>query len=269
MSCIRLEEDSFLLITAALAEWHDYELLKAALPADGALSLVNVTDANTCLVVTGPKSRDLLSGMTDADLSKGWLTHQSATIAGVAARLIRVSFAGELGWEVHLPNADAPTVYDALIAKGAVPFGMYALNTMRVEKGHKAWKGDLSTDYTLLESGLDRFIDFSKDVDFPGKTALLAERDSGPKQCAVGLEFDAPDTDAPYMAILWKDGVRVGEVTSGAFGYRVGSALGIGMLRPDLAAEGTTLEVDIFGEMRTATVREMPFWDPKNERLRA
>lgn len=269
MSCLRLDAERFMLITAASAEWHDYEMLKAAVPEDADFTLTNVTRDLTCLIVTGPKSRDLLAGLTDADLSKGWLTHQKARIGEAMVQLVRVSFAGELGWEVHAMQSDAPDIYEAILQAGVTPFGMYALNSMRIEKGYRAWKGDLSTDYTLLQSGLDRFIDFEKNVEFPGRAALLAERQSGPSKSAVGLEIDAPDTDAPYMATLWKDGVQVGEVTSGAYGYRVGAALGIGMLRSDLAGVGTELEVDIFGQMRRATVKPMPFWDPNNERLRA
>jgi dimethylglycine dehydrogenase len=139
----------------------------------------------------------------------------------------------------------------------------------RIEKGYRAWKGDLSTDYTLIEAGLDRFIDFEKNTGFPGRDALLSERNAGPSKRAVGLVIDAGKADAPYMAILWKDGERVGETTSGAWGYRVGKSLAIGMLRSDLTEIGTELEVDIFGEMCRATVQDMPFWDPKNERIRA
>jgi dimethylglycine dehydrogenase len=146
---------------------------------------------------------------------------------------------------------------------------MFALDSLRIEKGYRAWKGDLSTDYSLIEGGLERFVDFDKNVDFPGRAALLAERDSGPAKRAVGLVVDAAEADAPYMALLWKDGALVGETTSGAWGYRVGASLAIGMLRADLATPGTELEIDIYGDMRKATVHEMPFWDPANERLKA
>ena len=270
MSVFAHSDTAFSLITAATAQWHDFELLHAALPADGSLTLTDRTDDFSCLIVTGPASRDLFQKLnTEADLTTRWLSFQDATVAGIACRLARVSFAGELGWEIHAPVTDIPALYDAVLGAGAVPFGMWALDSLRIEKGYRTWKGDLSSDYSLLEAGLDRFIDFDKNVDFPGRAALLAEREAGPAKRAVGLVVDAGAADAPYMALLWKDGTLVGETTSGGWGYRNDASLAIGMLRADLAEPGTELSIDIFGEMRTARVAEMPFWDPRNERLRA
>ena len=269
MTAMRLEEDFFFLITAAPAEWHDFEFLRAALPAEAGFTLANVTEEFHCFIVSGPRSRDLLSGLTDGDLTAPWLTHQSAKVADTWAQLVRVSFAGELGWEVHVKTADAPPVYAALLEAGAKPFGMYALDALRIEKGYRSWKGDLSSDYTLIEAGLHRFIDFKKDAGFPGRAALLAETEAGPAKRAVGLVIAAGDADAPPMAQLWKDGEIVGETTSGAWGYRVGASLAIGMVRSELSEPGTELEIDTYGEKRKATVHAMPFWDPENERIRA
>jgi len=268
MSAMRLADDFFFLITAAAAEWHDLEWLTKSLPAGAQFSLSNVTKDFSCQIVTGPQSRPLLSTLTDADLTQPWLTHQSAQIAGVWAQLVRVSFAGELGWEIHSKVDDTTPIYDALIAGGAKPFGMFALNSLRVEKGYKAWKGDLSTDYTALQLGLDRFIDWSKD--FPGKSALETERDAGPTKRLVTLKIDAGDCDAPYMATLWQEDRIVGEVTSGTWGHRVNASIALAMLPPDLTQPGTTVEVDIFGTRCPAVVQpDGPLWDPKNERLRA
>ncbi|MEO1316804.1 MAG: FAD-dependent oxidoreductase, partial [Pseudomonadota bacterium] len=174
MSVARNGEDDFTLITAAAAQWHDFELLERHL-APG-LSLVDRTEAMSTLLVTGPRSRELLSAMTDGDLTLPWLSHQAATVASCSAILARVSFAGELGWEIHAKFDEIPAIWDAVTAGGARPFGMFALNSLRMEKGYRAWKGDLSTDYTLLEGGLDRFIRFNKEQDFPGRAALLAEK---------------------------------------------------------------------------------------------
>ncbi len=268
MTVLRHGEEDYTLITAAAAQWHDFEYLKSHL-ADG-LKLTDRTTELGTLIVAGPRSRELLSGMTDADLSLGWLTHQSATVAGIDALLVRVSFAGELGWEIHAPHSDMPKVYQALLDGGAKPFGMWALNSLRMEKGYRAWKGDLSSDYTLLEGGLDRFIKLEKNQDFPGKSALIEESKNGPKKRFVTLTVDAGDADAPYMSTLWHDGKVVGETTSGGWGYRVDASIALGMLRSDLAKPGTKLDVDIYGEMRRAVVQEdQPLWDPKNERLRS
>ncbi|VAV97230.1 Sarcosine dehydrogenase, partial [hydrothermal vent metagenome] len=171
-SCLRLAEDDFVLITAATAQWHDGDLVRGSVPEG--VSVTETTTKRDALLVAGPKSRELLSGLTDADLSMGWLTHQHCTFAGQKAFLVRVSFTGELGWEVHAENAAIPAIYQAILAAGAKPFGMYALNSLRIEKGYRAWKGDLSTDYTLLEGGLERFVKFDKPQDFTGKAALLA-----------------------------------------------------------------------------------------------
>ena len=266
MSVVRHSDDHFTLITAATAQSHDYEWLAQDL-ADG-LSLTDHTDEFSTLIVTGPQSRALMAGLSDADLSRGWLTHQSATVAGKSVHLLRVSFAGELGWEIHAPMADMPAIYAAVLGAGATPFGMYALNSLRIEKGYRAWKGDLSTDYTLLQGGMERFIDWTKP--FRGKAALEAEKQAGVTKRFAVLTVDAGDCDAPYMATIWHGDSVVGEVTSGYFGHRVGSSIALGMLRADLTAPGTALEIEIFGERCAATVQgDGPLWDPANERLRA
>src|SRR6056297_661345 len=268
LSCIRLAEDSFVLITAATAQWHDGELVRNALP-DG-LECRETTTERDALLVAGPKSREVLSGLTDADLEAGWLTHQHCTVAGKKAFLIRVSFTGELGWEVHAANEDMPAIYDAILEAGAKPFGMYALNSLRIEKGYRAWKGDLSTDYSMLEGGLERFVKFDKPQDFNGKAALLAEKQQGRKKAFAILKVDAGTADAPYMSTVWKDGEVVGETTSGAWGYRVNASVALAMLRADIAEPGTELEVEIYGERCKSIVHgDDPLWDPANERLRA
>ncbi|MEO1537983.1 MAG: FAD-dependent oxidoreductase [Pseudomonadota bacterium] len=268
MSIIRHGEDDFTLITAAGAQWHDFELLWRNLP-DG-LELTDHTTEFSTFLVTGPKARDIMAGLTDADLTSGWLSHQAATVAGKPAALARVSFAGELGWEVHSAIENMPAIYDAILAAGAKPFGMWALNSLRIEKGYRAWKGDLSTDYSMLEAGLDRFVKLDKPQNFPGKAALLNEKQQGVKKRFVTLKVEANGVDAPYMSTLWHDGKVVGETTSGAWGYRVNASIALGMLRADLTEVGTELEVDIFGERRRAVVQpDAPLWDPENERIRA
>ncbi len=269
MSVLRHSEDHFTLITAATAQWHDFDVLRPVM--DAGLSLTDHTTEYSTLIVTGPKSRGLFEAIgAEADLSLPWLSHQGARINGMDCALARVSFAGELGWEIHAANSDIPALYDAVLAAGAQPFGMYALNSLRIEKGYRTWKGDLSTDYTLYEGGLDRFVKLDKPQDFPGKIALMNEKQQGSKKRFISLKVDAGDQDAPYMATLWHDGDVVGETTSGDWGYRVGASIALGMIRTDLAVPGTEIEVDIFGEKRRAVVQpEGPLWDPENERLRA
>ena len=274
MSIMALGEDSFFLITASVAELHDFEWLAKHLPQGTPIELKNVTDAFACQILTGPKSRQILSEVCDADLSLPWLSHQSVQIAGRWCQLVRVSFAGELGWEIHTKVEDTAAIFDAVWDAGQThglkPFGMFALDSLRLEKGYRAWKGDLSTDYTILQGGLDRFVKWDK-PDFAGKAALENERQQGVRKRFVTLVLDAPgDYDAPYMSTLWHDGAIVGETTSGGWGYRVDKSIALGMLRADLTTPGTRVEVEIFGARFAATVQpDAPLWDPKNERLRA
>ncbi|MCP4196053.1 MAG: FAD-dependent oxidoreductase, partial [Proteobacteria bacterium] len=268
MSCMRLEEDVFMMITAATAQWHDRDILVNALPAD--VTVEDMTTSRDTLIVTGPNARRLLSNLTDADLSLGWLTHQSASIAGWPAHLVRVSFAGELGWEVHALNEYMPAIYDAVLDAGAKPFGMYALNSLRLEKGYRAWKGDLSTDYSMLEGGLSRFVKLDKPQNYPGKAAIQTELQAGVKKAFVTLLVDAGAADAPYMSCIWHSDEIVGETTSGGWGYRVNASIALGMVRADLAVPGTKLAVEIFGKKFDAIIQaDQPLWDPTNERLRA
>jgi len=272
MSVARIGEDDILLITASTAQLHDRGWLERHL-APG-LSLTDESADWSCQILTGPKARDVLAATgTDADLAKGWLTHQTAHIAGREVRLMRVSFAGELGWEIHTRLADTPAVWDAVMAAGKPlglkPFGMFALNSLRVEKGYRTWKGDLSTDYTVLQGGLERFVDWAKPA-FRGKQALAAEKQRGVTKRFATLVIEAEAHDPPYMATIWQGSQVVGELTSGYWGHRVGACIGLGMLKADLNQPGQAVEVEIFGQRYPATVKDdAPLWDPKNERIRA
>jgi dimethylglycine dehydrogenase len=186
--------------------------------------------------------------------------------------LMRVSFAGELGWEIHTRRGDTPAVWDAVMTAGAPhglrPFGMFALNSLRMEKGYRAWKGDLSTDYTVLQGGLERFVDWAK-PDFRGRAALAAEKQRGVTKRFCTLVIDAGDQDPPYMSTIWHQGQVVGELTSGYFGHRVGACIGLGMLTTEVNVPGTQVEVEIFGKRYPAVVQDdAPLWDAKNARIR-
>ncbi len=270
MSVARLGPDDFRLITAAVAGRHDGDWLHRHL-APG-LTLADETEDWSCQILSGPAARTILSEVGEADLARGWLTHQDATLAGRRVWLCRVSFAGELGWELHTRREDTAAVYDAVLdageRHGLRPFGMFALDSLRIEKGYRAWKGDLSTDYTLLEAALDRFIDWSKPA-FRGRAALMAERQRGAAKRFVSLTVHGNDHDAPYMASLRHGGQIVGEVTSGGWGHRTGASIALGTVRTDLAAPGTELEIGIFGGWFRATVHDGPHYDAGNERLRA
>jgi dimethylglycine dehydrogenase len=146
---------------------------------------------------------------------------------------------------------------------------MISLNSLRIEKGYRAWKGDLSTDYTVLQGGLERFVDWAK-PEFRGKAALSAQKQRGVAKTFATLIIDSPDFDAPYMSNIWAGDTIVGETTSGYFGHRVGASIALGMLQADLNVAGQKLEVEIFGQRYAAVVQEdAPLWDSANARLRA
>ncbi|TDL78088.1 FAD-dependent oxidoreductase [Palleronia sediminis] len=251
MSVLRHDEDAFTLITAAAAQWHDRDVLTRDL-RDG-LTLVDRTDEVSTLLVTGPEARALLTGIgTTADLSAPWLSHQRAEVAGIGCTLARVSFAGDLGWEIHARPADIPALWDAVTGAGARPFGMMALDSMRMEKGWLSWKGDLSTDYTLEELGLARF------MRHPGT----------PERRIALLEHDGAFDPLPMSNVLSGDSI-VGEVTTAAFGHRVGKPLALAMLPVDLAAPGTSLSIDIFGRPAQARVLPGAAWDADFTRIRS
>lgn len=273
MSLMALDQDFFFLTTAAPAQQHDFEWLQRHLPDGTDIEIQDVSDAYSCQVLTGPNARAILDELCDADLKLSWLSHQTTQIAGRHCQLVRVSFAGELGWEIHSKIDDTSAIFDGLMiagqSHGLKPFGMFALNSLRLEKGYRAWKTDLSTDYTLLEGGMARFIKWDK-PDFVGKAALEAQRQKGVSKCFVTLIIEADDCDAPYMSTLWLGDEIVGEITSGGLGHRIDKSIALGMLRADLAVAGREIEAEIFGKRFKAVVQEdQPLWDPENKRLRS
>ena len=275
MSLVRDEEDAFTLISGAGAEWHDLDWLRRHLPDGTSISVTNVSTQSHCLVVSGPKTRDILSGLVNVDLSNDtfpWLTHRRALIAGKEVQLIRVSYVGELGWEIHCDPADAPAIFDAVYQAGKphglALFGMYAMESMRIEKGYRSWKLDLSTDFNMISGGLDRFIKWEKPT-FVGKAALERIRQEGSPDRFAILTVDANGADAPYLSTIWQNGKRVGLTTSGNWGHRTQKSIALSVIDKDAAEPGTELEVEIYGERRKAIVEAAPHFDPENERLRA
>ena len=269
MSIMRHDVNKFTLITAGAAQWHDCEILQSGLKKTQNVEVSDITNDWSCLIVTGPKSRDLMSRISNADLTLPWLSLQNTTIGDKHILLARVSYAGELGWEIHAKIEDISLIYDIVLKAGATPFGMYALDSLRVEKGYRAWKGDLSTDYSLLESGLERFIKFDKKEIFPGKQSLLKEKQRGSVKKFVTMIIKENECDAPYMSTIWHEGKIIGEVTSGAYGHRVNASIALGMVNTDLAISGKNVTVDIFGNEYPATIQNPgPLWDPQNEALK-
>jgi dimethylglycine dehydrogenase len=244
------------------------------LPRDG-VRIENVSEQLGVIVISGPRARDLLGRLTPADLGNEqfrWLRAREISVAGQPVRALRVSYVGELGWELHTPMASMAALYEALWSAGEdfgiANYGLYAVNGMRIEKGYKAWGAELTNELTLLEADLPRFIDFSK-ADFIGKTATLAQaQDPRPLKIAY-LDVDAGDTDARGGEPVFHGDACVGVVTSGAYGHRVRRSLAFACVPPEFAAPGSELEILIQGERRPARVLERPAFDPDNLRMQA
>jgi dimethylglycine dehydrogenase len=271
----RLEPDRFYLCSAGSAEWHDGQWLEQRRPRDGTVAIANVTAQFGTLVLAGPRSRDLLAAVTEADLSNAafpWLSAREIEIGYAKLRALRVNYVGELGWELHVPMAYLVDVYDRLMAAGEpfgiADFGIYAVDSLRLEKGYRGWKSDLSHEYGPDESGLARFVKPEKG-NFVGRDALAKRRQQPPKERLVPLLVDTAEFDAPASSIVWQNGSRVGMVSSSGWGYTVKSSISLAFVRSDLANPGTRLEVEIFGEARPAVVAEESLYDPKNARLKA
>ena len=186
---------------------------------------------------------------------------------------MRVNYVGELGWELHAPMEDMVALYESLQRAGAphgmADFGIYAVESMRLDKCYRGWKADLETGFSPLDASLDRFVAWDK-PEFVGRAALHAERARGPAWRFVPLLLDeAGDTDAPACASVFADGERVGIVTSGGWSYTLGKSVALAYVRADHSAPGARVGVDVFGEHRAAEVSTDLLYDPTNARLRA
>jgi dimethylglycine dehydrogenase len=267
---------SYYLVSAGAYERHDQDYLRKALPADGSVQFERLTTAMGVLVLAGPRSRDVLAKLSRADLSNEafpWLTGQRISIGAAPVEALRVNFIGELGWEIHHPIEMQNYIFDQIMAAGAEfdikPFGIKAMTLMALEKSYKLIPRELSIEYNAYESGLDRFISLKK-PGFHGKDALLAWREQGLTNTLVTLEvLGVSDADARGSEPIYQGEELVGRVTSGGYGWRCGKSLALAMVRPDLAAAGTGLEIAILGVRHKAVVIPDSPYDPDNTALRA
>jgi dimethylglycine dehydrogenase len=274
LSIACLAEDRFLIVGSGFAEeFHLRWFWQAEPPAD-----VFVRSAASTLAgfsIAGPRSRELLQSLVRIDLSAQAfrLFQVTETAVGFApAILTRAGFTGELGYEIWTTPDYFATLYDELRAAGAglglIHFGGRALSSLRLEKGYGSFNKDFRPDYTPGETGLDRYIDFNK-PDFTGRAAALAERASGARRRFVVMDVADADAEVVGFESIMKDGAAVGYVTSGAYGHCIGKSLAAGYVPSALAHEGAHFEIDILGEMRAATVRLQPLYDPEGLRLRS
>lgn len=261
----------FYLTSAAAAEEMDEDLLRAR--AGGFdVAITNLTNAWGVIGLMGPKSRAVLSSLTAADLDAGfpWLSVREIVVAGIPVRALRVSYVGELGWELHAKREEMPALFDALEAAGKPHglghFGAYAMNSMRLEKGYRAWGADFTTERTPAETGAGAMVR-PEGRDFIGRAALLARMEDQSRWEMVLLSVATGDVDPFYSHVVMQGGEPVGVVTSAAYGHRTGQALALAYLRRRGLCEGLTVE--ILGRPVAATVLEIPPFDPANERMKA
>ncbi len=271
----RESADSFYLVSAGALQRLDHDYLLKHMPGDGSVQFTQLTGTMGVLVIAGPKSRQLLQRVTAADLSNAafpWLTAQDIVVGMAPANAMRVNYVGELGWELHHPLEYQNHIFDTLFEAGEdlglKPFGIRAMDSMRLEKSYRMVGTELSIEYSAYESAMDRFVKADKG-DFLGRDALLASRDAGLNNLLVTLEVhDVDDADALGNNALLQGGEIIGRATGGGFGFRINKSLALGMVKPELAKPGTALEIEILGKVYPATVVPDSPFDPKNERLR-
>ena len=271
----RTGDNGFMMIGSGMAERYHRRFFNMV-PLPAGTTLENATPRIAGFNVAGPKSRAMLATLTDADLSaEGWrfMRSQTISVAGVECLAIRVSFTGDLGWELHCAESDQAALYGALIEAaseyGGGPVGSRALGALRIEKGYGSWGREYSPEYWPQEAGLHRLIKLDKE--FLNKDAYMKISNTPPRETLTMFEVDSGD-DADANGgepIFLADGTPVGRVTSGAYGYTVGKSLAIGYAREGTVAAGDEVDIFILGKPHRATVLAEPPFDSTGTRLRA
>jgi dimethylglycine dehydrogenase len=272
----RLGPEHFYVLSAAVAQLHDKDQLEWRKLAGEKVTITDVTDDFGVLVLAGPLAREVLGKCTAADLSNEgfrWLTGKEAEVAGVRkVRLLRVNYVGELGWELHIPMANMPKVFDSL-TKAGKPYGLklfgtYAMNSLRMEKSYRGWGSELTTEIDMFEASMERFIRLDKS-DFIGKAATLSRHQQCPRMKLVSLDVANTDSDCVGNEPVYSGDRIVGLTTSGGYGHAVKKSLAFAYVEPSLTSIGTGFDVLMFGEKRKASVIHESLWDPTNARLKA
>jgi dimethylglycine dehydrogenase len=270
----RLGPERFMIVGSGAAERFHLRWFEAHLPKSG-VAVRPVSTERLGFAIAGPRARELLARLANDDVSAAALPFfgiRPIDIGCAPALLARVSFTGELGFEIYVDAAYELAVYDALARAGEdfglVHFGGRALNALRLEKSFGAWLREYTPDYTPQQAGLARFIDFEKG-DFTGRDAALRQRDEAPSHSLATLVVDAADADAHGDEPVLAQGRVVGFVTSGGYGHTVGASIALAYLEPACAVPDAALAVTILGEDRPARIAPQPLYDPSGARMRA
>ena len=276
----RIAHDEFYIVTGTGYATHDFDWISRNIPAGMNCQLVDITSANAVLSLMGPNARKILGTVTRDDVSNAAFpfgTLRTIGIAGCPVRALRVTYVGELGWELHLPVEYAQTVYQAIMQAGEplglVNAGYRAIESLRLEKGYRAWGADIGPDHTPVESGLGWAVKLRKNVDFKGRDAVKAQKEAGVKKRLVCFTTD-PDIVLLGRETIYRNGERVGWLSSGGFGYTVGKSIGFGYVRcadgvdADYVTAGT-YELEVATERVAAQATLAPLYDPKMDRVKA
>jgi len=272
----RLAEELFLIVTGTAFGNHDLGWIRAHLPADGSVRVRDVTSSRACLGIWGPRARDILAPLTRDDLSNEafpYLTAREITLGHVPVLALRVTYVGELGWELYPPSEYGrglwQTLWEAGRAQGMLAGGYRAIDALRLEKGYRVWSSDITPEETPYEAGLGFAVRLDKGTDFIGREALLARKAAGPRRRLACLVLDDPRSVTLGNEPVRIDGAIVGRVTSGGYGHAVGKSIAYAYLPPERAVPGTRGEIDVFGAWVGAEVVREPLWDPAGERIRS
>ncbi len=275
----RIAEQQYFLVTAVGTTVRDFDYIKRRIPEDARVSITDVTHGYSLLALMGPTSRELLSSLTDADLSKEafpFSTAQQIDVGFARAWALRMTYVGELGWELYLPTMFTLPVFDKLMEVGEKVglklVGMQAVNSLRLETGYRHWESDITPDDTPYEAGLGFSVKLDKG-DFIGREALIKLKEAGLTRKMVMFTLDDPKPLLFGDEPIYRDGKHVGELSSGAYGFKIGSAVGMGYVKnPEgvnndwIKAGNYQLEVE--GELHAATFHLRSPYDPKNERTK-
>ena len=235
LTVTRLDRTSYMIVTGSAVGVHDFEWIRRHIPDDARVGLTEVTSASAVLGVMGPRARELLAGLTDADLSNQAFPFRAARVIDIGtARVlaIRISYVGELGWELYVPTEQALPLYDALVDAGAgvglVHAGMHAMDSLRLEKAFKHWGHDISGEDTPLQAGLGFAVAWGKNTPFIGRDALMVQREQGVRRRLVTFTIEEGTPLLLHDEPILRDGALVGRTTSGNFAFTLGKPISMG-----------------------------------------
>lgn len=276
----RVARDEFYIVTGTGFATHDFDWIRRNIPEGLNCQLFDITSSRAVLSLMGPKSRDILAAVTSQDVSNEAFpfgTLKPIGIAGCRVDALRVTYVGELGWELHLPVEFATTVYEALMAAGAdhglINAGYRAIDSLRLEKGYRAWGSDIGPDHTPFEAGLGWAVKLRKDIPFKGRAAAKAQKEGGVKKLMACFTTD-PEVVLLGRETIYRNGERVGWLTSGGYGYTVGKSIGYGYVRhPDGVTrdfvESGSYELEVGTERVACEVHMTPLYDPAMTQVKA